>query len=121
MRCLSVCLVGSQTRLFAGDVVVGIIMQILSAFSRFLSRVLTCQLIAVLALSSLFNEAAFAGQIELTKGLTWLQGQVTASGQLVNQSKLATLTQAQCESANTIFGMVGGSSPSVRLANCIES
>lgn len=66
----------------------------------------------VLAGALLASAAALAAPADITRGITWLQAQVQADGQIVGESRVAALQQVRCESAATLLKLAG-STPQV--------
>jgi hypothetical protein len=50
---------------------------------------------------------AWAGPVEVSRGLAWLQAQVSADGRLAVESKTSAAVQAGCETATTLVKLAG--------------
>ena len=76
---------------------------------------------ALLGLFWLVLAPALAATADIARGLTWLQGQVQADGQLTTPSRLAMSAQAQCETAQTLLRLVGSSAQVGRIVGTLPS
>ncbi|QTD43729.1 carboxypeptidase regulatory-like domain-containing protein [Ottowia testudinis] len=65
--------------------------------------------------------SALAASADVARGLTWLQGQVQASGQLATVSFRATVAQAQCETSQTLLRLAGNSAQVTTLVGALPS
>ena len=72
----------------------------------------------LLILLGLTSYAAPAG---ITQGLAWLQTQIISTGVLSTASKVATVSQAQCETANTLLQLAGNNSQIASLLTALEA
>ena len=61
-----------------------------------------------------------AAPADITRGLTWLQGQVAADGQITLESATATLQQVRCETGATLFKLAIGDPKTAALINSLH-
>ncbi|HEY0200252.1 MAG TPA: carboxypeptidase regulatory-like domain-containing protein [Burkholderiaceae bacterium] len=77
--------------------------------------------LAIVWLAIASHTAVCAAPVDIARGVSWLQGQVQPSGQFLTASGVATVAQAQCETAQTLLRLAGNNTQVAALVGAMPS
>ena len=78
------------------------------------------QRVTLVVFLSGFFVHAHAAPTDISRGLAWLQGQVSPDGQIAQESGTASLQQVRCETGATLFKLASGDPKTVALINSLH-